>query len=160
MGWSSGIDMMAKSGDEMRFYFFFLIIIIFMQLQEQSDMECRGNWSADVLSHEVRQIDGDGLKVKPQQKIIKMKDGYVVPPKITGKVADTSQEGALFVRISFQASSTMNRLPTCWGGTRSCHWLAVHMCLHMRGRVCVVAPPVHRRTGRQHAGIRGGLAGL
>lgn len=30
----------------------------------------------------------------------------------------------------------------------------------MRGRVCVVAPPVHRRTGRQHAGIRGGLAGL
>lgn len=54
----------------------------------------------------------------------------------------------------------MNFLPTCWGGTRSCHWLAVHMCLHMRGRVCVVAPPVHRRTGRQHAGIRGGLAGL
>lgn len=30
----------------------------------------------------------------------------------------------------------------------------------MRGRVCVVAPPIHRRTGRQHAGIRGGLAGL
>lgn len=30
----------------------------------------------------------------------------------------------------------------------------------MRGRVCFVAPPVHRRTGRQHAGIRGGLAGL
>lgn len=29
----------------------------------------------------------------------------------------------------------------------------------MRGRVGVVAPPIHRWAGGQHAGVRGGLAG-
>lgn len=51
-------------------------------------------------------------------------------------------------------------LPTCWGVTRRGHWLAVHVCLHMRGGVRVVAPPIHRRTRGQHAGVGGCLAGL
>lgn len=34
MGWSGGIDMMAQSSNEMSCFF--------MQLQKESDMECRG----------------------------------------------------------------------------------------------------------------------
>lgn len=40
MGWSDGIDMMAQSSNEMRVVFFFLFS--FMQLQKESDMQCRG----------------------------------------------------------------------------------------------------------------------
>lgn len=35
MGWSSGIDMMAQSSNEMSFFFL-------MQLQREGDMKCRG----------------------------------------------------------------------------------------------------------------------
>lgn len=48
---------------------------------------------------------------------------------------------------------------TCGSGARGAHWLTVHVCLHMWGGVGIITPPVHRRAGRQHAGVRGGLAG-
>lgn len=48
---------------------------------------------------------------------------------------------------------------TCGSGARGAHWLTVHVGLHMGGRVGIVTPPVHRRAGGQHAGVRGGLAG-
>ena len=48
---------------------------------------------------------------------------------------------------------------TCGSGARGAHWLTVHVCLHMWGGVGIITPPVHRRAGGQHAGVRRGLAG-
>ena len=47
---------------------------------------------------------------------------------------------------------------TCGSGARGAHRLAVHVCLHVWGGVGIITPPVHRRAGGQHAGVRGGLA--
>lgn len=48
---------------------------------------------------------------------------------------------------------------TCGSGARGAHRLAVHVCLHVRGGVGVIAPAVHRGAGGQHARVGGGLAG-
>lgn len=48
---------------------------------------------------------------------------------------------------------------TCGSGARSAHGLAVHVCLHVRRGVGIIAPPIHRGTGGQHARVGGGLAG-
>lgn len=51
------------------------------------------------------------------------------------------------------------RLLTCGSGARGAHGLAIHVCLHVRRGVGVIAPAVHRRAGGQHARVGGGLAG-
>lgn len=48
---------------------------------------------------------------------------------------------------------------TCGSGARGAHRLAVHVCLHVRRGVCIIAPSIHRWTGGQHARVGGGLAG-
>lgn len=48
---------------------------------------------------------------------------------------------------------------TCGSGARGAHGLAIHVCLHVRRGVGVIAPAVHRRAGGQHARVGGGLAG-
>ena len=47
MGWSGGIGMMAKSGDEMRFFLLLLLLLLLLLFHAaagaKSDMECGRN---------------------------------------------------------------------------------------------------------------------
>lgn len=78
MGWSRGIDMMAQSSNEISFFFFF---------------QCRRRiWNVEVLICRYQLFTN---KWKGEREIAatdrKIKDGYVVPPEIRGKVADVSE---------------------------------------------------------------------
>lgn len=85
------------------------------------------------------------------------------PPPVTGR--DFSQQmhvkspvaGARKPRWQEGWGSTGSL--TCGSGARGAHGLAVHVCLHVRRGVCIIAPSIHRWTGGQHARVGGGLAG-
>lgn len=90
MGWSDGIDMMAQSSNEMRFFFFF------MQLQKESDMQCRGTDLQTSGSIKFCHIDGNG-NVRLAVTSHKLRKWLCSTPKNYRKGGRSSQDSALVV---------------------------------------------------------------